>query len=146
MSIISSKILRHEASSGGDKGSRHSASNAGAGSPVMADLTTRSCSSIWTFMNSASGSAIGGITVGANPSPSTVAGTSTMAPSGRFGTYPRLRTFTALMLRAVPVHMAPMAGNGSSAERPARCMGTWDSPLPYRVTNRSTRAIRSRWK
>ena len=73
-------------SSGGDSGSRRRASNAGAGSPVRAALTTRSCSSIWVFMKSASGSMIGGTTEGSTPAASTEAGTSTMAPSGRLGT------------------------------------------------------------
>ena len=84
--LSSSKMVRHEASSDGESGSRRRASKAGSGSPVRAARTTSSCSSIWVRMNSASGSRIGGTVAGAIPAPSTVAGTSTMAPSGRLGT------------------------------------------------------------
>ncbi len=97
-------------------------------------------------MNSARGSTTGAMTNGPTPPASTVAGTSTMAPSGRLGMYPRLGTLTALRSRGRSVHMAPMIGKTSSADRPARCMGTWDSPFPYRVTSRSMRVPTPSWK
>ncbi len=49
--ISSSKIVRHDASSDGDSGSRRRASKAGSGSAVTAASTTSCCNSIWVRMN-----------------------------------------------------------------------------------------------
>ena len=87
----SSNMRRHDASSDGESGSRRRASKAGPGRPVRAALTTRSCSSIWVRMNSASGSTIGGIAVGTIPSPSDRGGNLDDGPFGQVGDVPPVR-------------------------------------------------------
>ena len=83
---------------------------------------------------------------GWTPSPSTVAPTSTMAPSLTSGMNPWFGTFTAMIRVGSPDHIAAMIGTTSSWLWPMACSGSGTLVVAAHVASRSPLRLTGSWK